>query len=203
MPSPQHDAPDDPFQPPPPPPWREVARSRLHRGTKFDWEEVTLEDPRSQRLTRQVVRHPGAVIVLPILDASGPGRFALIRNWRHSTGAWLWEFPAGTLEPGEPPERCAARELIEETGFEAATITPLGRFHTSPGLTDELMWAFAGTGLREVGQQLEADERIVVRLATRREVWSLIDRGELIDAKSLAAWMLADRKGLPGIESPE
>jgi ADP-ribose pyrophosphatase len=181
-----------------PPPWHEVSRRTLHHGAKFDFEQLTLvaagDDGRT--LTREVVRHPGAVVILPVLDAGPKGRVVMIRNWRHTLGRWLLEFPAGTLEPGEAPPACAARELVEETGYRAATLSSLGRFHTTPGLTDELMWAYAASGLVPIGQRLEADERIDVKIVSRSEAWELIDRGELQDAKSLAAWMLAERRGL-------
>lgn len=140
-----------------------------------------------------VLRNPGSVVVLPIL----PGRqIVMIRSERPAVGRTLWELPAGTLDPGESPDAAARRELEEETGYRAATMTPLGRFYTSPGFTDELMTAFLGTELSHVGQRLEPDERLEVQPITVEEAMSMIDSGELCDAKTIAALLLARRKGL-------
>ena len=100
------------------------------------------------------------------------------------------------LEAGEAPEACAGRELIEETGYEGATITPLGRFYTSPGLSDELMWAYVATGLKHVGQRLELDERLTVHLVGVGEALAMVDSGELMDAKSMLTLLLGVRRGL-------
>lgn len=170
---------------------RSLRRRNLHRGAKFDYEEITL--PGSE-ITRQVVRHPGSVVILPILErAAGPDgagaegdEIVLIRNLRWSVGAYLFELPAGTRTPGEPPEQCAARELEEETGFSAATLTPLFRFYTGPGMTDELMHGFVATGLRRVGQRLEVDEMMTVHPTPIARVLEMIQSGEIMDSKSIA-----------------
>jgi ADP-ribose pyrophosphatase len=174
-----------------------ARRTVLHRGRKFDLEVVELPGRNGKTLKREVVRHPGAVVILPLLD--GPGgdpRVVLIQNHRPAVAKALYELPAGTLEKGEPPEACAARELIEETGYRAATLTPLGRFYTSPGMSDELMWAYAATGLTEVGQELEEDENLTVHPVGAREAIRMIDSGELIDGKSMLTILLGLRRGL-------
>lgn len=175
--------------------FRTASRRTVHRGRKFDLEVLRLvrtSAPRRPALTREVVRHPGAVVVLPILDDR---RIILVRVWRIALARWSLELPAGTLEPRERPIRCAARELIEETGFRAATLTPIARFHTSPGMSDELMRAFVARGLTPVGQRPEEDELIAPRLHTIDDVLRLIDRGLIHDAKSIAAVLLAERQG--------
>ncbi len=209
------------------------ARTLVHHGRKFDLEAVTIPGPGGTPLSRDVVRHPGAVVILPILDgppragdwAPGAGEgpaadpnlsgspggggpqshsiaigdskhVVLIRNFRVSVERELIELPAGTLEPMEKPEDCAARELVEETGYEAATIQPLGRFYTTPGVTDELMWAFAATGLRHVGQRLQPDERLTVYPVPAPEALAMIDRAQIADGKTIATLLLAARKGL-------
>ena len=107
---------------------------------------------------RDVVRHPGAVVVLPLLD---DGRVCLIRNFRVAVSQTLIELPAGTLEPGHTPAEMAERELIEETGYRAAKIEPLSAFYLSPGILDERMHLFLATGLiagdsaREAGEEIE------------------------------------------------
>ncbi len=186
--------------PPPPPAQR---RTVLYHGAKFDFVEVEYPGADGSPLKRQIIRHPGAVVILPILvSANLPGpHIVLIRNQRIPAGTHLWELPAGTREPGEAPELTAGRELIEETGYRAANLTPMGVFYTSPGLSDEQMWAYAATDLTPVPQALEDDERITVHPVPVQEVLSMIDRGALADAKSMLTVLLALRRGLlPGIK---
>jgi ADP-ribose pyrophosphatase len=173
-----------------------VHREVLHKGAKFSFERLTLQGTDGKPLTREVVRHPGAVVILPILETPGGRQVIFIKNWRIAVEDWLVELPAGTLEAGEDPAHCAARELEEETGYKAATILPLGRFYTSPGLTDELMWVYAATGLESVGQKLEPDERVVVHPVPVERVIGMITHGELVDAKSVAAFLTARERGL-------
>lgn len=142
---------------------------------------------------REVVRHPGAVVILPVLD---DGRVVLIKNERPSLERAIYELPAGTMEPPEPAEACASRELVEETGYRAATIVPLGRFYTSPGMSDELMWSFLAKGLIHEGQKLEEDERVTVWPVAADRAYQMVDEGELLDGKSMLTLLLARRKGL-------
>ena len=130
-------------------------RRTIHEGPQFDYEEVTLVGSDGKERTRQYVKHPGAVCICPVLEGEDGVEVIFIRNERFTVGKALLELPAGTLEEGEAVETCAARELIEETGYEAARIVPLGSFYTTPGMTDEVMHAFAATGLTHVGQRLE------------------------------------------------
>ena len=169
------------------------TRTLIHRGRKFDFELLEFAGSDGTMLRREVVRHPGAVVILPVLD---DGRIVLIRNHRPSLDRPLYELPAGTLEPPEEPLACAGRELIEETGYQAATIRPLGRFYTSPGLSDELMWAFVATGLSHVGQRLEPDERLTVHPFAAAAALGMIDSGDLVDGKSMLTLLWAARKGL-------
>jgi len=173
-----------------------VQRQLIHKGAKFSFERLTLAGTDGKPLTREVVRHPGAVVIVPILDTPQGPQIVFIKNWRIAIEDWLVELPAGTLEAGEDPAECAARELEEETGYTAATITPLGRFYTSPGLSDELMWAYAARGLKNVGQKLEPDERVVVHPVKADHVIGMITSGELVDGKSLAALLTAKEHGL-------
>lgn len=172
----------------------------LHRGRKFNLELLTLPGPDGRPIRREVIRHPGAAVILPLLGSPPAQRIVMIHNRRPAIGPppgkQLWELPAGTLEPPEPPEQCAARELIEETGYRAATLRPLGRFYTTPGMTDELMWAFIATGLEQIGQALEADEDLTVEAMEPRRVLAMMDRGDLLDAKTMLSLLLAQRLGL-------
>lgn len=202
---------------------RVIGRRTLVPGLRYSYDELTVSNPPFAPLaggrtgTRQVVTHPGAVVVVPILD---DGRLVLIRNFRvavESAGAWVLEFCAGTLDhgPGEDPSDCAGRELIEETGYKAGRIIPLlagdesvpescGYFYTTPGLTSERMFPFAATGLTHVGQALEEFETIETLTMTPAEAWAAAESGgsggragrTLMDAKSIVALTLATRRGL-------
>jgi len=174
----------------------ELARSTIHRGKKFDFQEVTLQTATGATITRQCVRHPGAVVLLPLLQTAQGPAVAFVRNERFSVGIALLELPAGTREPAEAPEVTAARELIEETGYRAATLTPLARFYTTPGMTDELMWAYLATGLSHVGARPEEDEALELVILPASVAFDAARRGELLDAKSILTILLAHAKGL-------
>lgn len=175
-----------------------ILERRTLARSKFDVDEIRVRASDGSVRTRHVIRHPGAVVILAIDERGGEKRIVFIRNRRVALGRELLELPAGTLEPGEDPAKAAARELEEETGFALATIEPLGRFYTTPGMTDELMRAYVARGLREVGQRLEADEDITVEWMSVREALKAIEEGRLEDGKSMLAILLAQRKGLLG-----
>ncbi len=183
-----------------PPSDRVVRREVIHRGRKFDFENVYVRPGpaggEGEPVRREMVRHPGAVCVLPVLEEAGERRVVLIRNHRFTVDRVLWEVPAGGLEAGEAPEECAGRELEEETGYAAGEIRRIGAFLTSPGITDEMMHAFVATDLRYVGQRLEADEAITVRVVGAEEAVELAMSGEMEDGKSVAVVLMASRLGV-------
>lgn len=183
----------------------------VHSGKKFDFVSLTVRQPSGKSLKREIVRHPGAIVVVPILD---DGRVVLIRNFRIALNERVLECCAGTIErarvasptatqtfvrfgtPGaEEPGACAARELVEETGYRAGKLHPLGWYYTTPGMTDEQMFAFAATGLTHVGQHLEEDESIEVVLVEAAEAIAMIHDGRVRDAKSMLAMLLAQKQG--------
>jgi len=136
-----------------------------------------------------VVEHPGAAVILPVLD---DGRVILIRNVRRTVGKTLWELPAGTLEPGEPAVSCAERELEEETGYRARTMTPLTEFFASPGVLDERMHGFLATDLVETAQDLDEGEQIEVFPLPTWQVRDMLKEGHIEDGKTIALllfWM--------------
>jgi ADP-ribose pyrophosphatase len=168
-----------------------VAASRLLLTAKrFRVIEVEVPQPDGQIITRQVVEHPGAVVVVPILPN---GNICLIRNFRLAVGKTLLELPAGTLEAGESPQQTAARELREETGYEAAHMTELAGFYMSPGILTERMYAFVATGLVEHPPAREAGEDIENYIVSPDEAMSLIQHGDIEDAKSIATLLYYDR----------
>lgn len=136
----------------------------------------------------EIVSHPGAVVLLPLLD---DGRVVLIHNWRPAVGQRLWELPAGCLEPEETPEATAHRELIEETGYRANKLTPMMSFFSSPGYTNENVHGFQAEQLTYVGQQLEEDEDIEVHLIAPSHLKKMIQSGEIHDMKTVALLLLS------------
>ncbi|MCI0366211.1 MAG: NUDIX hydrolase [Phycisphaerales bacterium] len=164
----------------------------MHVETKFEgWlfkvEVLSFKDEHGRELKKEVVRHPGAVLVIGELEG---GKLAMIRNERVAVGERLWEFPAGKLEPGEEALKAAHRELEEETGYRAGSMRKLGEFYTSPGFTDELMRVFLATDLTFVGQRLEAGEEIEVEVVSFSEARSMVCDGRLRDGKSVAGLLM-------------
>ena len=154
----------------------------LHEGRNFDFLVDEVELPNGHVTQRDIVRHPGAVAIVPIL---GDGRVALIRQYRYATGKTLLEIPAGTLEQGEPPLECAARELREETGYEAEELEPLLSCFMAPGYSDEVIHFFVARGLREVGDDPEIDEEITLELHSLEMARRMIDENVIEDAKTI------------------
>lgn len=140
--------------------------------------------------TREIVRHPGAVVILPLLD---DGRVCLIRNYRISVKQTLIELPAGTLEPGEDPILNAERELAEETGYRAAKLEQLHAFYLSPGILDERMHLFLATGLTAGETAREAGEEIENLVVPWDEAVQMAVDGRIQDAKSIVGLLLVDR----------
>lgn len=150
---------------------------------KFAVERRHITTPAGRKLERALVVHPGAVTILPVLPN---GDIVLIRNYRFACDQTLLELPAGTLEADERPEDCAARELIEETGYRADKIEPLAMFYTSPGVLDERMYAFVATGLTHVGQDLDETEEIEVEIMSPDKIRQQLAGGKLSDGKTIA-----------------
>jgi ADP-ribose pyrophosphatase len=143
-----------------------------------------------QQHVRDIIEHPGAVVIVPMVAAD---RVCLIRNYRIAVGQTLWELPAGTLEPGEPPLETAGRELIEETGYRAAKVEKFGELWMSPGILNERMHMFVATGLTAGQLKLEAGEVIEPVVVDWSEALAMIDRGEIRDAKTVAGLLAYDR----------
>jgi ADP-ribose pyrophosphatase len=170
---------------------RSLGSRRVHDGriVRLDLEEVRL--PNGNVVTLEIVRHPGAAAVLPV-DAEGQA--ILVRQYRHATGSWLLEVPAGKLDaPGERPEDCALRELEEETGYRAGRLEPLGWIWTTPGFSDEKIWLFLARDLVRTRASLQADEVLHVERVPLEEATRRAEEGEIHDAKSICALLRAAR----------
>lgn len=139
---------------------------------------------------KEIIVHPGAVVILPLLDDR---TVVMIRNRRVAVGETLLELPAGTLEPAEEPLRCAAREVIEETGYRAGRIEPLIDFFTSPGICTERMFAFVARDLVHQGQDLDDTEQITPEPVALARTFELIRTGVIRDGKSIATLLYFDR----------
>jgi ADP-ribose pyrophosphatase len=159
---------------------RDVYRGRIVHLTI---EDVTL--PNGHHTPLEIVRHPGAAAVAT-LDADG--RVTLLRQYRHAAGGWLWEVPAGKLDPGEAPATCAARELREEAGIIAGDLEPVGSIVTCPGFCDEVIHLFVATDLTSTSTERGVDEVIdAVEAIPLRRALEMVRNGEIRDAKTIAA----------------
>ena len=170
------------------------SSQRILQTPRFDVYRVKVPSRSGRILERDACVPPDAVVILPLLDDQS---VVLIRNERFAVGRTLWELPAGTIEPGEPPEDCAARELIEETGYRAARVDPLTTFYHSPGLCTEKMYAFVGRDLAHVGQHLDENERITVEVIPLDKTMDMVRDHTIGDGKTIAALLYYGRFGAP------
>ena len=172
------------------------TRKSIYQGrlVQLDLDTVTL--PNGETLDLEIVRHPGGAAVVAVDDA---GLVCLLRQYRHASGGWLWELPAGKLDPGEAPQATAQRELQEEAGITAAKWHPLGDIIVTPGFCDETIYLYLAHELTRATAQPEQHEVIEIHWIPFEQALSWVHDGTLRDAKtmlglSLAARLLAHRK---------
>ena len=167
-----------------------MAWDIVHRGRKIQVAVDRSLSSEGRTVLRDIVIHPGAVAILPLVDAS---HVCLLRNQRPNVGDTLLEIPAGTLEVGETPAAAAVRELAEETGYRAATWRKLAAFYPSPGVLSECTHLFLATALSPGQMNLEKDEDLVPEVFdwSQAVAWAL--DGTIRDAKTLVAVLLWDR----------
>ncbi len=167
-----------------------MARQTMYRGRKIQVALETHSTPDGQTFTRDVVIHPGAVAILPMVDA---GHVCLLHHVRPAVDATLIEIPAGTLEPAEPPEVAAIRELAEETGYQANDWQKLSVLIPSPGVLSERIHLFLARDLTPGELRLEIDEELTPLVVPWEQAvrWAL--DGTIQDAKTLTAILLWDR----------
>lgn len=167
-----------------------MADEQLLECRRFRVVRRRLTSPAGEEIEREVVVHPGAVAIIPMVDAE---HVCLIRNFRIALAKTLIEVPAGTLEPNEPPIETARRELIEETGYTAGRMEPVTKFYMSPGIQNELMHCFVATELTLGDAHREAGEEIQNLVVAWDEAMAMVERGEIEDSKSIAALLVYDR----------
>lgn len=167
------------------------ARAYTGRILNLDIDRVRFPDGTEGEL--EMIRHPGASAVVPFVsDPNGADpQLLLIRQYRYAAGDFIYEIPAGRLDPGESPLECATRELLEETGCTAERVEPLLPIMTTPGFTDEKIHLFMASGLTMGESRREADEFIELVKLPLSEVLQMIERGEIVDGKTLIAILFA------------
>jgi ADP-ribose pyrophosphatase len=165
-----------------------MSERRVQRGAQFEMITEPVELPNGRRVVFDLIRHPGAAAVVPFLDKD---RVLMIRQYRFATGGEILEIPAGKLDPGETPEACATRELLEETGYRAGRLEKLGAIWTSPGFTDEVIHLYSAFDLEAEQQELEPDEIIELVPMTLTEALDSLRNSAIFDGKSATALLLA------------
>jgi len=167
---------------------RVISSKTVFRGRVFNVDSDEVIEPGGVKARREIVRHPGSIVVLAVDDA-GSGKDPLVlleRQYRYAADKRLWELPAGRIDPGESHLAAARRELLEETGFTATRWQHAIDFYASPGFLDEVMHLFMARGLTRGKAQPEDDERITVRFFPLRQTIKMALSGRIIDAKTLA-----------------
>lgn len=166
----------------------ELLRSEiLLKGRAFLIRRDYVKTPDGRETKFDIIEHGGSVIIVPVDQA---GNVLFVRQYRHATGMDLLELPAGTLEEGEDPVICAAREIREETGFAADKIEKIGDFYLAPGYSTEFMHVYLAQELRYDPLEADADEFLSVETIPFAGAIQMAERGEMPDAKSLAALFL-------------
>jgi len=173
---------------------RVLSSRTVFKGRVFKVVSQEVAEPDGVRVRRDIVQHPGSIVILAVDDSVKPPRVLLERQYRHAAGARLWELPAGSLEPGENPLPAAKRELLEETGFTARKWKPALRFYVSPGFLTESMHIYLATGLKKGEAQPEDDERIAVRFFPLPQAVQMAVSGKIIDAKTIAPLLWLEKK---------
>lgn len=170
-----------------------VASRRMYSGRVINVDVDTVRFPNGTVGELEMVRHPGASAVVPFLSDPGGDdpQLLLIRQYRYAAEQYLYEVPAGRLDPDEEPEHCARRELREETGCEAERVEHLLTMYTTPGFTDERIHVFMAVGLTRGEFAREADEFIELETMPLSRALSLIQQGEIQDGKTALAILYA------------
>lgn len=169
-------------------PFELIRSETLLQGRAFKIRRDHLKTPNGGETKFEIIEHGGSVVVIPI---DHEGNMLFVRQYRHATGGDLLELPAGTRDGDEPFEECAAREMREEIGMEAGKLEKVGEFYLAPGYSTEFMEVFIATNLKHNPLDPDEDEFLSVEKIPVKKAIEMAERGELPDAKSLAAMFLA------------
>ena len=166
-----------------------ISTERVFEGKVFEVHRERVTLPHGPTTTVEVIRHSASAVILPVPE---PGQVILIRQYRHAVRQWLWEAPAGSVDPGESPEEAARRECHEEIGLVPDTIVRLGAMFPTPGYCDEEMVFFRASGLSEPTEaaSIDEDEHFEVRTFALREARDMVRRGEIVDMKTVVGLTL-------------
>ncbi len=166
---------------------RLLSSRTVYRGPVFWVTTDYVQEPGGVRARRDLIHHSGSIVVLAIDDSTSSPRVLLERQYRHAAKDYLWELPAGRIDPGEQELKAAKRELLEETGYTAESWRHILKFYASPGFVAETMSVFLATGLRKGKAQPEDDEIIFKRLVPLPAAVRMIMRGKIRDAKTISS----------------
>jgi ADP-ribose pyrophosphatase len=177
------DAHKEPMSPKKPTTAKVLSSKVIYTGPVFGIRRDEVIEPSGVRTTREMITHPGSVVVLPVLP---DGRIVMIRQYRHAAKQYLWELVAGRIDEGEAPRKAAARELMEETGYRAKKFTIFLDVFPTPGFLEERMYILLAQGLTAGEAHPEEDEKITLKPYTRKDLEQMMRTGKLRDAKSIA-----------------
>jgi len=169
-------------------PFELIRSETLLQGRAFKIRRDYLKTPDGRETRLEIIEHGGSVVLIPIDD---DGNLLFVRQYRHAVGKDLLELPAGTRDDDEPFEDCAAREIREETGMQADKLQKVGEFYLAPGYSSEFMVVFLATGLKDNPLDADDDEFLQVEKIPLKQAIQMAEQGNIPDAKSLAALLLA------------
>jgi len=171
--------------------FKRLGTELIYKARLFELKKVKTRRANGHEFTHDVIFHPGAAVIVPMIS---PKEFVLIRQYRTAVNDVMWEFPAGTLEKGESPLKCAKREIIEETGFSAKRWNNLGTFYPAPGISTELMHLFLARDLVISEMSLDQDEFIEKNVVSVKKLQKMIYDGTIIDAKTIVGFFYYQMK---------
>lgn len=173
---------------------KRIKQNLIYKGKLLSLEVLEVLMPSGFRTTREIIYHPGAVAVVAL---NSLGQVLLVRQYRTALKDFTWEIPAGKLEKGENPLKCAQRELLEETGYEAKNWQFLFSFYPSPGYSNEVIHLFLAQDLIEKTPKFEADEEITFSFFSLEDLNKMVKPSHPFDGKTLLALMYLNEKNLP------
>ncbi|MCK5520125.1 MAG: NUDIX hydrolase [Candidatus Marinimicrobia bacterium] len=161
---------------------KKISGELIYKGIFLELQKDIVELPNGKQCVREFIHHPGAVVIIPILDN---GDVVMERQFRYPSGQVFLELPAGKIDAGEDHRTCGERELLEETGYLAKNFEYIGKLHPGIGYTDEIIYIYKATGLKNVGSKLDEDEFLEVFTAPLNEIYEMMLAGKITDAKTM------------------